>query len=318
MVLEIALVDRTASHATIAVKIRDTGIGIPESKREQIFRDFEQADASTTRQYGGTGLGLAISKRLVELMGGEIGVTSTEGEGSTFFFTVKLEIPSDAMVSALQIADHQQRADQQNVSLGEEPTETLRVLLAEDNAVNQKLAVALLDRQGHEVTVAANGREAVDKWQDGDFDLVLMDLQMPEMDGFEATAEIRRREALLPGNRRTFIIAVTARARRSDRQNCLDAGMDDYMAKPIRIANFAEVLSRRAKVKSVANGDNELTPTVVDSPKTIPTESVPVEDINWEYALESVAGDPDLLRVCLLYTSPSPRDRTRSRMPSSA
>ena len=289
VVLEIALVDRTASHATIAVKIRDTGIGIPESKREQIFRDFEQADASTTRQYGGTGLGLAISKRLVELMGGEIGVTSTEGEGSTFCFTVKLEIPSDAMVSALQIADHQQRADQQNVSLGEEPTETLRVLLAEDNAVNQKLAVALLDRQGHEVTVAANGREAVDKWQDGDFDLVLMDLQMPEMDGFEATAEIRRREALLPGNRRTFIIAVTARARRSDRQNCLDAGMDDYMAKPIRIANFAEVLSRRAKVKSAANGDNELTPTVVDSPKTIPTESVPVEDINWEYALESVS-----------------------------
>jgi len=170
-------------------------------------------------------------------MGGEIGVTSTEGEGSTFFFTVKLEIPSDAMVSALQIADHQQRADQQNVSLGKEPTETLRVLLAEDNAVNQKLAVALLDRQGHEVTVAANGREAVDK---------------------EATAEIRRREALLPGNRQTFIIAVTARARRSDRQNCLDAGMDDYMAKPIRIANFAEVLSRRAKVKSAANGDNEL------------------------------------------------------------
>jgi len=297
VVLEIALVDKTAGHATIRVEIRDTGIGIPESKREQIFRDFEQADASTTRQYGGTGLGLAISKRLVELMGGEIGVASTEGEGSTFFFTAKLEISSDEMVSQLHKGDYQQKPEQQKVSLGEEPTETLRVLLAEDNAVNQKLAIAVLDRQGHAVTVAASGREAVDKWQDGDFDLVLMDLQMPEMDGFEATAEIRRREALLPGNRRTFIIAVTARARRSDRQKCLDAGMDDYMAKPIRIANFAEVLSRRAKVKSAANGAHELAPAVIDSPNTIPTESVPVEDINWEYALESVASDPDLLKV---------------------
>jgi len=297
VVLEIALVDKTAGHATIRVEIRDTGIGIPESKREQIFRDFEQADVSTTRQYGGTGLGLAISKRLVELMGGEIGVTSTEGEGSTFFFTAKLEVSPDEMVSQLHKGDYQQKPEEQNVSSGEEPTETLRVLLAEDNAVNQKLAIAVLDRQGHAVTVAASGREAVDKWQDGDFDLILMDLQMPEMDGFEATAEIRRREALLPGNRRTFIIAVTARARRSDRQKCLDAGMDDYMAKPIRIANFAEVLSRRAKVKSAANGAHELAPAVVDSPNTIPTESVPVEDINWEYALESVASDPDLLKV---------------------
>ena len=298
VVLEITLVDRTASHATVRVAVRDTGIGIPESKREQIFRDFEQADASTTRQYGGTGLGLAISKRLVELMGGEIGVTSAEGEGSTFFFTAKLEISSEAMVSALQSADHQQQLDEPEASTtAEVPTEKLRVLLAEDNAVNQKLAVAVLDRQGHAVTVASNGREAVDKWIDGDFDLVLMDVQMPEMDGFEATAEIRRLEAQHPGNQRTFIIAVTARARRSDRQNCLDAGMDDYMAKPIRIANFAEVLSRRAKVKSAANGTNELASAMVESTKPFPAESVPVEDINWEYALESVAGDSDLLKI---------------------
>ena len=223
------------------------------------------------------------------------------------------------MVSALQSADHQQQLDEPEASTtAEVPTEKLRVLLAEDNAVNQKLAVAVLDRQGHAVTVASNGREAVDKWIDGDFDLVLMDVQMPEMDGFEATAEIRRLEAQHPGNQRTFIIAVTARARRSDRQNCLDAGMDDYMAKPIRIANFAEVLSRRAKVKSAANGTNELASAMVESTKPFPAESVPVEDINWEYALESVAGDSDLLKICLLYTSPSPRDLSTSRMPSSA
>jgi len=297
VVLEITLVDRTESHAIIRVAIRDTGIGIPESQREQIFRNFEQADASTTRQYGGTGLGLAISKRLVELMGGEIGVTSAEGQGSTFFFTAKLEISSDAMVVAPEVADHQQQPEEQNVSLDDRPTETLRVLLAEDNAVNRKLAVALLDRQGHAVTIANNGREAVDQWQAGEFDLVLMDVQMPVMDGFEATAEIRRCEASMPGNPHTCIIAVTARARKSDRQNCLDAGMDDYIAKPIRIGNFSEVLSRRAQIKSTANADNDLAATVVDSPQPVRAQSAPAEDINWGYALESVAGDPDLLKI---------------------
>ncbi len=429
VVLDITLVERNASHAVIRVEVRDTGIGIPESKRQQIFQDFEQADASTTRQYGGTGLGLAISKRLVELMGGEIGVTSSEGEGSTFFFTATLEVSTepapekstvssqiigtealvvddnetnrrilcqmltnwglhpiaaesgetairvlkeyasrdqnlplvmtdfcmpdmdgiemieqirrqpiisdakiimlssgfrsetedrcaelgvderlmkplkqsevfDTIVGVLDNVDHQKRSEaQENVCLVEEPTEILRVLLAEDNAVNQRLAVAVLDRQGHEVTVANNGREAVDKWEGGDFDLVLMDVQMPEMDGFEATAEIRRLEASRSGNRHTFIIAVTARARKSDRQKCLDAGMDDYMAKPIRIANLAEALSRRAKVKSAANGDHELALAVVDSSKASPDESGPVEKIDWGYALESVAGDPDLLKI---------------------
>ncbi len=290
VVLEISLVERTASHAVIRVEVRDTGIGIPESKQRKIFYDFEQADASTTRKYGGTGLGLAITKRLVELMGGEIGVTSVEGAGSTFFFNAKMEIGS---APAPDESDDSSPAADTN----DEPIETLRVLLAEDNAVNRKLAVAVLDRQGHEVTVASDGHEAVEKWQEAEFDLVLMDVQMPVMDGFEATTEIRRREALAPDRKRTFIIAVTARARKSDRQQCLDIGMDDYMAKPIRVANLAEVLARRAKAKSTASVNRESTSAQEGSPQSLAARTAPVEEIDWDYALESVAGDPALLKV---------------------
>ena len=290
VVLDIGLVGKTASHAVIRVEVRDTGIGIPESKRQKIFQDFEQADASTTRQYGGTGLGLAISKRLVELMGGEIGVTSVEGKGSTFFFTAKMAISPTPIPK--------KSSESNPVALiGEAPTEKLRVLLVEDNVVNQRLAVAVLDGQGHDVTLAGDGQRAVEQWQKGDFDLVLMDVQMPVMDGFEATTEIRRLEALDPAKTRTFIIAMTARARKSDRQQCLDIGMDDYMAKPIRIANFAEVLSRRAKVKSAALENNHQA-TPEDGAAHLPhPQSIPVEQIDWDYALDSVAGDGNLLKI---------------------
>jgi PAS domain S-box-containing protein len=290
VILGIKLVERTSSHAVIRVEVQDTGIGIPESQRQKIFYDFEQADASTTRQYGGTGLGLAITKRLVELMGGEIGVTSVEGEGSTFFFTAKMGIASEPVPDKSDVGSPA-------IDANDKPTEKLRVLLAEDNVVNQRLAVAVLDRQGHEVTLARDGQEAVEKWQDAEFDLILMDVQMPVMDGFEATTEIRRREAAEPDRTRTFIIAVTARARKSDRQQCLDIGMDDYMAKPIRIGNLAEVLARRAKAKSLAGVSSELIAADDSSTQSAPAKSFPTEEIDWAYALDSVAGDPALLKI---------------------
>jgi signal transduction histidine kinase/ligand-binding sensor domain-containing protein/ActR/RegA family two-component response regulator len=248
-----------ATHLQLHIAVQDTGIGIAPEKQEKIFQAFEQADSSTTRHYGGTGLGLAISWRLVHLMRGRMWVESQAGTGSTFHFTAQMEIvPESARPGGrgngqgkLPAAAVVCRPGGQSLPAGSNliPSDTgkaaMQVLVAEDNAVNQKLAVALLTKMGYQVVVANNGEEAWQKWKSGQFDLIIMDVQMPEMDGFEATSRIRADER----HRGTHIpiIAMTAHAMIGDRERCLEAGMDDYVSKPVSRKSILEVISRQTE-----------------------------------------------------------------------
>jgi signal transduction histidine kinase/CheY-like chemotaxis protein len=215
-----------ADSAVIHFAVTDTGIGISEEKQRLIFDAFTQADSSMNRKYGGTGLGLAISTRLAELMHGRLWVESVPGAGSTFHFTARLGVPK-AGSTPLPCGPYP-RESNPSAPVFREP---VRILLAEDNPVNQKLALILLTRRGHKVVTAQNGQQAIQMWESQPFDAILMDVQMPEMNGFEATAEIRRREA--GTGRHVPIIAMTAHTMVGDKERCVAAGMDRYIAKPL-------------------------------------------------------------------------------------
>jgi CheY-like chemotaxis protein len=214
--------------------VHDTGIGIAPEKQELIFDAFSQADGSTTRRFGGTGLGLSICSRLVGMMGGKIQLRSIPGKGSSFFFEIVAGRAEATPEPSLKPANALAASGK-----------SYRILLAEDNPVNQKLAVRLIEKQGHSVVAVQNGREAVEQLGRESFDLVLMDISMPEMDGMEATASIR---AKYQNERRIPIIAMTAHALVGDREMCLQAGMDGYLTKPIQadalFAVMGEVLAR--------------------------------------------------------------------------
>lgn len=216
------------NKATVEFSVSDQGIGIPPERLEQVFEPFEQAESSTSRRFGGTGLGLAICRELVERMGGKIQVESEVGVGSRFSFT--LTFPRLAAMPAEEAAG----AEPLPMSPG------TRVLLCEDNAINQRVATRMLEMLGHQVTLASNGREAIDRFGRGEYDVVLMDLMMPEMDGIETTRQIREMEREL--GKRTPIVALTASAFREDIERCLNAGMDGYVSKPfVRHSLIAEV-----------------------------------------------------------------------------
>jgi signal transduction histidine kinase/ActR/RegA family two-component response regulator len=217
-------------HVVVHFAIADTGIGIPAEKYALIFEPFRQADGSTTREFGGTGLGLAISKTLVDAFGGRIWIESSPS-GSTFHFTARLAKGSPASIPA-RVASSAARMSRTR----------LTVLLAEDNPINQMLAKRLLERWGHEVVVAETGRQAVAAHAQQKFDIILMDVQMPEMNGFEATAAIRTAEG--PAATGTPIVAMTAHAMKGDRERCLAEGMDDYVSKPIDPAVLFDVIER--------------------------------------------------------------------------
>jgi CheY-like chemotaxis protein/anti-sigma regulatory factor (Ser/Thr protein kinase) len=299
-----SLEESTPAGVKLRMEVRDTGIGIEPGAQGKLFQSFVQADGSTTRKFGGTGLGLAISRMLAKRMGGEIGVQSEPGHGSTFWFTARFELPESPPPPAeslpparvLVVEPHQttrrmllarlrawgltvdEKAEPgaaYDLVLGERglglakpikeaslrrtlaaalgaaprepapaapppalPPAPAPVLVAEDNPVNRKLALRLLQKLGYRADVVGNGREAVEALARGEYGLVFMDCQMPEMDGYQAAEEIRRRGQRVP------IIALTANAVHGDRERCLASGMDDYLTKPLQLAELAAVLER--------------------------------------------------------------------------
>jgi signal transduction histidine kinase/CheY-like chemotaxis protein/streptogramin lyase len=219
-------------------EVRDTGVGIPEDKLHRLFKAFSQADSSTTRKYGGTGLGLVISEKLIALMGGEIRVESKEGAGSTFHFYIRAE-KGTAPVKNNVMGGESTRHPKLSESFAH--SFPLRILVAEDNLINQQLITHILQKLGYAPEMAENGEEAADSLIRQNFDLVLMDVHMPVMDGLEATRLIRSRRISQP-----VIIALTADAQEEDRQGCLVAGMDDYISKPLQLDKLINILQKWA------------------------------------------------------------------------
>jgi CheY-like chemotaxis protein len=206
----------------------------PPEKQELIFEAFAQVDGSTTRTHGGTGLGLAIASQLIEKMRGKIWIVSTPGVGTTFHFTAWFPVAENLLQTSVIVPNANAAA-------------SLRILLADDNVINRAFLTGILARRGHSLVQAANGREALASTRAESFDLILMDVRMPEMDGFEATRLIRTEEPL---GRRTPIVAMTAHAMIGDRERCLAAGMDDYLSKPVEKAALLAIIERVSAIGS--------------------------------------------------------------------
>ena len=226
-----AVQKQTPEAVLLEFSVSDTGIGIRPEDQDRIFSPFTQADASTTRNYGGTGLGLTISRKLVELMDGQLRIESLPGQGSTFYFTVSLKIPQMAAIESRETGQSPYPSARRRA---------LQILLAEDTPTNQKVAQYLLTKRGHIVEIARNGRQALELVAQREYDVVLMDVQMPVMDGFQATSAIR---ALAdPAKAHLPIIAMTAHALKEDAERCIAAGMDAYVSKPIQVDEFIELV----------------------------------------------------------------------------
>ncbi len=240
VVVKVMLDAKTDGESEVRFEVCDTGIGIAPEAQTRLFQKFSQVDSSTTRKYGGTGLGLAICKQLSEMMGGDIGVRSTLGQGSTFWFRVRLitcAAPEHPEASGIRQAGPLHATQAQGQA-------DIRVLLAKDNVINQKVATRMLQKMGCRVDVTVNGHEVLAALDRVSYDLIFMDCQMPEMDGYEATAEIRARE-VGTGNH-IPIVAMTANAMQGDSERCLAAGMDDYTSKPVQQNTLAVLVQKWA------------------------------------------------------------------------
>jgi CheY-like chemotaxis protein/anti-sigma regulatory factor (Ser/Thr protein kinase) len=225
----------------VTFTVTDTGIGIPDAKKDIVFREFSQVDDSHSRTYGGTGLGLAISKEIVERLGGKITVTSEEGKGSTFSF--RIPFGETDTVRDAEIAS--EKTVETEAAPPSEEQNRPRLLLAEDDQTIRNIFQVMLQRLNYEIDIAENGHKAVDMWEKGNYDLILMDVQMPLLNGFEATAAIRGKESSRGGH--IPIIAMTAHALKEDKQRCLAAGMDAYISKPINFKVCRQLIDETLK-----------------------------------------------------------------------
>ena len=311
--LRVRVQEAGGETVTLRFEVADTGIGIPPDKQRVIFEEFVQADASTTRRYGGTGLGLAIASRLVEALEGKIGLESEAGKGSTFHFTARFGRDAGAPAEAPRPAEP------------DAAPRPLHVLLVEDSVANQRVGAGLLRKLGHGVRIVTDGAAAVEACAAERFDVVLMDLQMPGMDGYEATRAIRRREQE-EGAPRTPIVALTARASRGNEELCIAAGFDGYLAKPYRSRELGEAIAavapaaepdraqdapsaeagRAQETPSAEAGRAQETPSAETghAPEASAAETgrasetpaaAPASRLDWRAALEAVDGDRELL-----------------------
>jgi CheY-like chemotaxis protein len=287
--LRVELQEKLPDRVCLLFKVIDTGIGIPEEKQATIFDAFSQADSSVTRQFGGTGLGLSISKQLIELMGGHIGLESEPNVSTTFFFTgwfgylsepKPADVPADVSTCPASLTESASEKPTMNLPISKQ-CPLLRILLVEDNLINQKLAKKFLEKQGHSVQIAHNGLEAVTCFEQHVFDLILMDFQMPTMNGLEATVKIRQLEQQRNGH--IIIIAMTANALLEDEQRALTAGMDGYLPKPI---DFQQLLALIAHFFP---------------PYAAPDEAPALAELtalcDWEKALARLGGNHEILTM---------------------
>ena len=310
----VSVVDVQGDSETLRVAVRDSGIGIASDALEHIFDSFSQADGSMTRQYGGSGLGLTIAKSLTEMMGGEMAVESEAGQGSTFSFTARMKRAVTQDLAGPMDAGSNQGCHAGSAP-GTVPDDLLanrRVLLVEDNPVNQAVARAMLEKLGCRVDLAENGVAALTAYGRTAYDVIVMDGQMPEMDGYETTRRLRMLEAGAATEGRDDgraahipIVAMTAHAMKGDRERCLEAGMDDYLSKPFTRAQLAEVLQR-----SVVHGPTEVPNAAEDRDRDERTPDSGVIDettLDELRALDRDGSDDSLRQVLTLYLEKSPQ-----------
>lgn len=281
-IIEIKISGSQISGDTVSlmVNVIDSGIGIDKSSQDKLFSDFTQVDSSTTRKFGGTGLGLAICKQIITLMGGEIGVRSQTGQGATFWFTLNLPINKD-------VKDNTNLEKNETENLAQLVPLTGKILLVEDNAVNQIVAKVILEKFGLIPEIVADGQQAVQRVEQQSYDLVLMDCQMPVLDGFEATREIRKLEQNRV-SQHLPIVALTANAHDKDKERCIAVGMDDYLAKPIVKEDLYNVLKKYLEPEVINKS------TLQDAPKSIQENLVSEKnaiDNNAITALKELMGD---------------------------
>jgi PAS domain S-box-containing protein len=284
----------TPASVRLRFAVRDTGIGISPENQQRIFAPFTQADASTTRHYGGTGLGLTISRNLVNAMGGRIWLESRPGRGSTFFFTVQLGV---RIGPCLDHSDDPSKETFEDSPL-QGPASSLHVLMAEDVLPNQKLVAKILEKRGHSIVLANNGREAIEWASREPFDVILMDVQMPGMDGFQATAAIRAMER--NSRRRVPIVALTAHAFKGDADRCLAAGMDAYLSKPIKAAELITLIESLAAKAGPLPDPDASSDAVADGPSGETPDGAP-QVFCLDEAMTSVGDDEDILRQMIAF-----------------